>query len=181
GVRAGDVDGGALRRAGARGGGRGGHVGRTLADLPGARKLQGVSAFVTELGVDAETPAPAGGDIEEDEAVEDGQLPAVHVGDPVPVGEGPVKVDLEEGDGHLARGDEGRDAGEEPESNQDAAGELDDAPHPRLRSYRGPRLRGEDAEELLHPVDAVHRSGDEAQQVVGPRLEAGEEVHGAVD
>src|SRR5262249_28073258 len=94
--------------------------------------LEGVSAAGTKLGGDAVTPAPGGGDVEEDEEVEDGQPPAVHVGDPVPLREGPMEVELEEGNGHLARGDEGRGAGEEAEGDEDPAGKLDDAPYPPL-------------------------------------------------
>src|SRR5580704_2646848 len=73
----------------------------------------------------------------------------------------PVK--LQEGDGHLSRREERGRAREQPERDERAGDELDEAADPQLREHLG-RVIDEDAEELLDAVTQKHRAGDDPQR-----------------
>jgi hypothetical protein len=110
-------------------------------------------------GVDAPGAAAGDGEIQEDEAIEDGRVATVEYGEKTARG-----VRHEIGEGHFTRQDEGHRPGEQADQHQQAAEQFQHARQPRQREqFRAGIGRGREAQQFLGAVLHEQQGGDDAQ------------------
>ena len=127
----------------------------------GGRRLGRTGCSVAAGGVDADGAGAGGGEVEKDEAEQDGGVAAVQGGK-----EALWKMRHEVGDGHVAGEQEGHRAGEQAEDDQQAAGDLQAALDTEQREQFGGcgGGAGGEGEEFLGAVLQELQAGDDAQQ-----------------
>jgi hypothetical protein len=109
-----------------------------------------------------QAPRPGDGDVEKEQAIEDGAVAAVDDRE-----ETVRRVAEEIGKGHLARHDESRGAREQAERDQGAAGELDHAGEPMQGEQRleGLRREPDHARAAVLEEQQRHDDADDGQYV----------------
>src|SRR5687768_2629914 len=133
------------------------------ATLPSWRSVSAMLAARAgiEASVEAPRPWPGGGDVEEDEAIEDRRVAAI-----VHREEVLRRVCVPIGDRHRAGREEGGGAGEQADGDEEAANQLHDSGE-MAGMIEGPAASGHlarrEREELLSPVSEEDQAGDHSK------------------